>query len=75
MRDVEAHRMAAERRGLRHPGNMNDSGWTLIAPLIPPACRGGRLRDVNLREVPNAIFYVLANRLSTASLAEDRAKY
>jgi hypothetical protein len=34
---------------------MNDSEWALIAPLIPPARRGGRPRDVNLREALNAI--------------------
>jgi transposase len=48
------HRLAAEPRGLRHPSEMNDLEWTLIAPLIPPARRGGWPRDVNLREVLNA---------------------
>jgi transposase len=32
----------------------------LIAPLIPPAKRGGRARTVDVREVLNAIFYVLS---------------
>src|SRR3989440_1850265 len=54
------HRLAAERRGLRYPSDMTDCEWTLIAPLIPPARRGGRPRDVNVREVLNAIFYVLS---------------
>src|SRR6188508_1964621 len=53
------HRRAAERRGLRYPSDLTDAEWTLIDPMIPPARRGGRPRDVNLREVVNAIFYVL----------------
>ena len=54
------HRLAALRRGLRYPSDMTDSEWTRIAPLIPPARRGGRPRDVNPCEVLNAIFYGLA---------------
>jgi hypothetical protein len=35
------HRRAAERKGLRYPNDLMDAEWTLIAPLIPPAKRGG----------------------------------
>lgn len=38
---------------------MTDAEWALVAPLIPPAKRGGRPRTVDLREVLNAVFYVL----------------
>ena len=48
------HRRAAERRGLRYPSDMTDEEWALVAPLIPPAKRGGRKRSVNAREVLNA---------------------
>ncbi|WOJ91638.1 IS5 family transposase (plasmid) [Methylocapsa polymorpha] len=65
------HRVAGERRGLRYPSDMNDSEWTLIAALIPPARRGGRPRDVNLREVLNAIFYVLATGCQWQALPKD----
>jgi transposase len=71
VRNVEAHRLAAERRGLRYPSDMNDSEWMLIAPLIPAARRGGRPRDVNLREVLNAIFYVLATGCQWQALPKD----
>ena len=54
------HRLAADRRGLRYPSDVNAAEWALIAPLIPPARRGGRRRSVDVREVLNAIFYVLA---------------
>jgi transposase len=32
----------------------------LIAPLIPPAKRGGRKRSVDVREVVNGLLYVLS---------------
>ena len=58
-------------RGLRYPSDMTDCEWTLIAPLIPPARRGGRPRDVNPREVLNAIFYVLATGCQWQALPKD----
>jgi hypothetical protein len=36
------HRLAGVRRGLRYPTDMSVSESALIAPLIPPARRGGR---------------------------------
>ena len=53
------HRQAARRRGLRYDSDMTDEEWALAAPLIPPAKRGGRKRDVDVREVMNGIFHVL----------------
>ena len=54
------HRVAADRRGFRYPSDLSDAEWTPITPLIPPAKRGGRKRTVEVREILNAIFYVLA---------------
>ena len=39
--------------------------------MIPPARRGGRPRDVNVREVLNAIFYVLATGCQWKALPKD----
>ena len=39
--------------------DLSDISWELLAPLIPPEKRGGRHRSVEMREVLNAIFYVL----------------
>jgi len=50
------HRIAADRRGLRYPSDMSEAEWALVAPLIPPARRGGRRRSIDEREVLNAIF-------------------
>ena len=39
--------------------DLTDRQWALLAPLIPPAKPGGRSRQVKVREVLNAIFYLL----------------
>ena len=66
------HRIAAAaRRGLRYPSDMSDAEWALVEPMIPPGRRGGRPRGVNLREVVNAIFYVLATGCQWQALPKD----
>ncbi len=42
-----------------YPSDLSDAQWRILEPLLPPAKPGGRPRKVNLREVVNAIFYVL----------------
>ena len=39
--------------------DLTDAQWNFIAPLIPEAKEGGRPREVDIREVVNAIFYIL----------------
>ena len=65
------HRRAAERSGLRYPSDMSDAEWALVVPLIPPSKRGGRPRSVNVREVLNAIFYVLGTGCQWRALPKD----
>src|SRR5882757_11173138 len=65
------HRRAAVRHGLRYPSDMTDAEWAIIAPMIPPAKRGGRKREVNVREVLNAIFYVLWTGCQWKALPKD----
>jgi transposase len=48
-----------ERKGVRYPSDLTDEEWALIVPLIPPAKRGGRRREVDVREVLNGVLYVL----------------
>jgi putative transposase len=42
-----------------YPTDLSDEEWTVLAPLIPPAKPGGRPRTTDMREVLNAIFYLL----------------
>ena len=65
------HRLAADRRGLRYPSDLTDAEWALVAPLIRPAKRGGRPRTADVREVLNAIFYVLWTGCQWKALPKD----
>ena len=45
----------------RYPSDLTDEQWTLVEPLLPPAKprqRGGRPRQVDMREVLNTIRYL-----------------
>jgi len=45
--------------------------WALIEPLIPPAQPGGRPRSVDVREIVNAIFYLLRSGCTWRLLPHD----
>jgi len=60
-----------ERKGLRYPSDLTDQEWALLAALIPPAKRGGRKREVDLREVVNGILYVLGTGCQWRALPKD----
>jgi putative transposase len=42
-----------------YPSDVTDAQWDLIAPQLPPEPGGGRPRKTDLREVLDAIFYIL----------------
>ncbi len=60
-----------DRRGLRYPSDLNDAEWEFVAPMIPPAKRGGRPRTVNIREVLNGIVYVLSTGCQWRAVPKD----
>ena len=64
-------RQAHERAGLRYPSDLTEAEWALVAPSIPPAKRGGRKRTVDVREVLNGVFYVLAAGRRWRALPKD----
>jgi transposase len=68
---TDENRKDYERKGLRYPSDMTDAEWALIAPLIPPEKRHGRRREVVMREVVNAIFYVLSTGCQWRFLPKD----
>ena len=43
----------------RYPSDLTDNQWNEISPLLAGAKPGGRPRSADLREVLNAILYVL----------------
>ena len=56
-----------------YPSDVTDAQWALLEPLIPPAAVqwGGRPREVNLREVVNAIGYVTRSGCQWDMLPHD----
>lgn len=68
---TQENRKLYERKGLRYPSDVTDSEWSLIEPLIPPAKSGGRKREVVLREIVNAIFYVLSTGCQWRAIPKD----
>ena len=54
-----------------YPTDLTDEQWSRIAPLIPPAKPGGRRRSVNVRQVVNAILYLVRTGCQWRSLPHD----
>ena len=55
----------------RYPSDMSDAEWLIIEPLIPPPKSGGRPQVWPLREILNAIFYLLRTGCSWRQLPSD----
>jgi len=54
-----------------YPTDLTDRQFTRLAPHLPPAKPGGRPRSADLREVVNAILYVLRNGITWRALPHD----
>src|SRR5271154_6831061 len=54
----------------RYPSDLTDEQWAVVEPLIP-VYPGGRPRVTNLREVLNAIFYILRTGCQWRFLPKD----
>ena len=55
----------------RYPSDMTDMEWAIVAPLIPPQRRDGRHRETDMREVMNAVRYVLRTGCQWRQLPKD----
>jgi len=56
----------------RYPSDMTEAAWTLVKPLVDVPQRGqGRRRVVDLREVLNAVFYLLETGCQWRALPRD----
>jgi transposase len=65
------NRARYDRSGLRYASDLTDAEWGLIAPLIPPAKRGGNKRTVEIRAVVDALMYVLSTGCQWRALPKD----
>ena len=54
-----------------YPTDLTDGQWVLIEPLIPPAKPGGRPREVDMREVINAILYLTRTGCQWRAIPHD----
>jgi putative transposase len=59
----------------RYPTDLTDPEWAILAPFIPPAKAGGRPRTTDMREVVNAIVYVLRSGCQWRMLPKDFPPY
>ena len=65
-------RMAKIRKKLkRYPTDLTDEEWSMIAPLLPPPAKKGRPRKTDLREVVNAIRYLVRTDCGWEMLPSD----
>ena len=60
-----------DRSKLRYPSDLTDGEWTIIAPLIPRAKRGGNKRTIDVRAVLDGVMYILSTGCQWAALPKD----
>ena len=58
-----------------YPTDLSDSQWDIIQPLIPAAKLGGRPRKLEMRQVINAILYVVVGGIQWRMLPKEYPKW
>ena len=58
-----------------YPTDLTDAEWDLIKNVIPPPKPGGRHRERDMREVVNAIFYVVDGGITWRMLPHEYPKW
>lgn len=72
---TEITRIQYRRSGLRYASDLTDAEWALIARKMPRRRLLGRPRQVDLREVVQAIFYVLSTGCQWRALPREFPPY
>lgn len=68
---TETTRAQSRRDGLLYASDVTEAEWALIGPLLPDRSPLGRPRTVDLRQVLNAILYLLASGCQWRALPRD----
>src|ERR1700683_4134357 len=72
---TEITRAEYQRNGLRYASDLTDAEWALIARKMPPRRGPGRPREVDLREVGQAILYILSTGCQWRALPSEFPPY
>jgi hypothetical protein len=59
-----------DRSELRYPSDLTDEEWAIVAPLIPPAKRGGDKRTIDERAVVDGLMYSRPSRAGIRRLSD-----
>jgi len=65
------NRRRYDRSHLRYESDLTEAEWEEVAPLIPPARPGGNKRMVDIRQVTNAVMYVLSTGCQWRAIPKD----
>jgi transposase len=68
-------RIQYQRSGLRYASDLTDAEWALIARKMPRRRRLGRPRETDLREIVQAIFYILSTGCQWRALPSEFPPY
>src|ERR1041384_6303361 len=72
---TKAARIKYQRSGLRYASDLTDAEWALIARKMPRRRRLGRPRETDLREIVQAIFYILSTGCQWRALPSEFPPY
>ena len=72
---TEITRNEYARRELRYASDLRDDEWLTISPFMPEPNRIGRPRETDLRQVVNAIFYIVSTGCHWRMLPKDFPPY
>jgi putative transposase len=72
---TEITRAEYQRGGLRYASDLTDAEWALIARRLPRRRRLGRPREVDLRRILQAIFYILSTGCQWRALPKEFPPY
>ena len=70
-RETRGRMAEIERHTKRYPTDLTDAEWAHVEPFLPKPARTGRRREVDLREVLNAIRYVARTGCGWRTLPKD----
>ena len=68
---TETARREYRRDNDRYASDLTDQEWRLLEPFMPPANKHGRPRTTDLREIMNAILYLVSAGCAWALLPKD----